>query len=257
MSAIADFFTENGYYLAKNVYTPAEVATLERDFDRMVAQLKQSGEHINGRWGSPLTQDLEADDTVVLHTHNVQSYSSAWLQAIQQSTFLDIAAAILGPDVILHHTKLFHKPPEKGAAFPMHQDWQYFPTHKDTMMAGIIHVSPATDAMGCVRVYPGSHRLGRQQGAMGRGDNEDLHKKYPLEGATVLEAEPGDVVFFHYFTLHGSMPNRSTHTRKTVLVQLYAGDDAVEEGNLHTDVRLTLRGWNHHATRHSVGQIMG
>ena len=62
-------------------------------------------------------------------------------------------------------------------------------------------------------------------------------------------AEPGDVVFFHYFTIHGSMPNRSDKTRKTVLVQLYAGDDRVEEGNAHPDERLALRGWNHFATR--------
>ena len=257
MSTIGDFFAENGYYLAKSVYAPATVEALEHDFDRMVVQLNQSGENINGRWGSPMTQDIEADDTVVLHTHNVQSYSSVWLRAIQQKTFLDLAAAILGPDIILHHSKLFQKPPVKGAAFPMHQDRQYFPTLKDTMMAAIIHVSPATDAMGCVRVYPGSQRLGRQQGSMGSGENNELHRQYPIEAATVLEAEPGDVVFFHYFTLHGSMPNRSEHTRKTVLVQLYAGDDAVEEGNQHTDLRLALKGWNHQATRRSVGQIQG
>ncbi len=57
--------------------------------------------------------------------------------------FLDIAEQILGPDIILHHTKLFQKPQGKGAPFPMHQDWQYFPTVKDTMIAGIIHVSEA------------------------------------------------------------------------------------------------------------------
>ncbi len=45
----------------------------------------------------------------------------------------------------------------------------------------------------------------------------------------VLEADPGDVVFFHYFTLHGSKQNVSNRIRKTVLTQLYAGDDRVED----------------------------
>jgi len=59
-------------------------------------------------------------------------------------------------------------------------------------------------------------------------------------------------VFFHYLTVHGSKPNRSPKTRKTVLVQLYAGDDRVEDGNTHPDEKLVLSGWNHHATRSNV-----
>ena len=96
----------------------------------------------------------------------------------------------------------------------MHQDWTYFPTVKDTMMAGIIHVSNATDEMGCLRVYPGSHKLGRIAESGGQG-NESVLKDYPLDRATIVEAEAGDVVFFHYCTLHGSMPNRSQKVRKT------------------------------------------
>ena len=64
-----------------------------------------------------------------------------------------------------------------------------------------------------------------------------------------MEAAAGDVLFFSYFTLHGSGPNRSTHTRKTVLAQLHAGDDRVEQDGLHPDERLVLRGWNRHASR--------
>ena len=78
---------------------------------------------------------------------------------------------------------------------------------------------------------------------------------FPVEEATILEAEPGDVLFFSYFTLHGSMPNRSNQTRKSVLVQMHAGDDEIESENRHTNVQLVLRGWNHLATRSSVGRI--
>jgi ectoine hydroxylase-related dioxygenase (phytanoyl-CoA dioxygenase family) len=251
-AAIQESFTENGYYLARGVYSPEELREMERDFDRIVEQLVASGEQINARWGGPEMERIGGPGTEVLHTHNVQQFSAVWLRAFLQPRFLAAAEAILGPDIILHHSKLFQKPPEKGSPFPMHQDWTYFPTHKDSMMAGIIHVSRATDEMGCVRVYPGSHRLGRITGTSGQRESEVL-EKYPLERATILEAEPGDVVFFHYFTLHGSRPNTSTQTRKTVLVQLYAGDDRVEEGNMHTDERLVLQGWNHHATRRIAG----
>lgn len=246
-------FAEDGYYIARGVYSAAEVKELERDFDRIVDQLVSSGEDINATWGGPEMDKMDAKKLVVLHTHNVQQYSGVWTKAMLQERFLKIATDILGPDVLLHHSKLFQKPSEKGAPFPMHQDWTYFPTVKDSMMAAIIHVSRATDEMGCLRVYPGSHKLGRVADSAGNVSS-DLLSKHPLEGALPLEAEPGDVVFFHYLTLHGSMPNRSANTRKTVLVQLHAGNDHVEDGIGHPDEHLVLAGWNHFATRSMAGR---
>jgi len=107
------------------------------------------------------------------------------------------------------------------------------------MIAGVIHVSDADDEMGCLRVYPGSHKLGRIKGSNGREASEILDQ-YPIGDATIVEAGRGDVVFFHYFTLHGSMPNRSDRVRKTVLCQLYGGADRVEDGNRHSDERMVL-----------------
>jgi ectoine hydroxylase-related dioxygenase (phytanoyl-CoA dioxygenase family) len=138
----------------------------------------------------------------------------------------------------------------------MHQDWSYFPTVRDSMMAGIIHVSRATDEMGCLRVYPGSHRFGRVSNSSGQV-RSDLLLEHPIEKAVPVEVDPGDVVFFHYFLLHGSMPNRSNEVRKTVLVQMYAGDDHVEEGNSHPDEHLVLSGYNHFAKRSSADRAKG
>jgi len=253
MSDPAEFFSENGYYLAKGVFTSDEVNALERDFDQIVGQLVASGESVDATWDGGETQKIAAKNDVILHTHNVQKYSRTWLNAFLHERFLSVTEAILGPDIILHHSKLFQKPAENGSPFPMHQDWPYFPTVQDSMIAGIIHVSDATDKMGCLRVYPGSHRLGRVDGADGRRQN-DLIDQYPIENAKVIEAERGDVVFFHYFTLHGSMPNRSEATRKTVLCQLYAGTDRIEDGNTHPDERMVLRGWNHHISRAMAGE---
>lgn len=241
MSSISSFFQEQGYYRARGVFSTDEVRELESDFDRIVHQLTTSGEDINARW------KLAAPESVIFHTHNVQKYSACWLRALLHPRFLEAATGILGPNVILHHSKLFQKPAEKGASFPMHQDWPYFPTIHDTMMAGIIHISEATDEMGCLRVVPGSHKLGRLGGS--DGNDAAFAEKYPLGDAVTVEAQPGDVVFFHYFTLHGSKPNQSSRVRKTVLAQLHSGDDAVEEGNQHSNERLVLSGWNSAAKR--------
>ncbi|MDE0298944.1 MAG: phytanoyl-CoA dioxygenase family protein [Candidatus Poribacteria bacterium] len=254
-SEIRSYFKEYGYHFAKSVYSVDEIQSMEKDFDRALGQILDTEKRPNARWGGKLMDEIDGGDSVLLHTHNIQSYSAVWLNAFMKSEFLDVAEAILGPDIILHHSKLFCKPPEKGSPFPMHQDWQYFPSVKDTMIAAVIYVSEATDEMGCIRVHPGSHKLGRCQGTMGNGQNAEVTDNFALDEGTVLEAKPGDVLFFSYFTLHGSMPNQSGKTRKSVLVQMYAGDDEIEADNMHTNVRLVLRGWNRLATRANVGEI--
>jgi ectoine hydroxylase-related dioxygenase (phytanoyl-CoA dioxygenase family) len=253
MSSIRESFREHGYYHARGVFDPTALAPMARDFDRIVAQLTASGDQVDATWDGSETGKIARAGDRILHTHNVQKYSRTWLNAFLSPPFLDVAREILGDDIVLHHSKLFQKPAEAGSPFPMHQDWPYFPTVNDSMIAGIVHVSDATDEMGCLRVYPGSHRLGRVEGADGRRQN-DVLDQYPIEGATVVEAEAGDVVFFHYFTLHGSMPNRSDRMRKTVLVQKYDGKDRIEPGNAHPDERLVLSGWNHAISRGSAGQ---
>ena len=248
-------FRQQGYFLAKAVFSDAELIVLENEFDWVVERLLGSEENVNARWKGPAISEIDGGGSTVIHTHNIQSYSAIWMQALMQDRFLDVAETILGADIVLHHTKLFCKPPLTGSPFPMHQDWQYFPTVKDSMIAAIIHVSEATDEMGCIRVYPRSHELGRKQRTKGQGKPSNLLRNYPIEGATTVEAEPGDVLFLHYFTLHGSLPNRSEKTRKTVLVQLHAGDDEVAGNNRHSNVRLVLRGHNQTATRVNVGRI--
>src|SRR5687767_3179929 len=89
-AAIRKSFEDNGYYLARGVYSPVEVGELESDFDRIVEQLNASGEEINARWGGELMAKLDAQETVVLHTHQVQMFSSRWLRAFMQERFLDV-----------------------------------------------------------------------------------------------------------------------------------------------------------------------
>jgi hypothetical protein len=250
LAASGAFFAEQGYYVARGLFAD-RISELEGEFDAIVQQLASSGEPLNARWGGEASDRLNGAGRTVLHTHQVHMYSATWLRLWLDAGFLDHAERFLGPDIILHHTKLFQKPAERGAAFPMHQDWPYFPVIGDRCIAAIVHVSAATTDMGCFRLYPGSHRDGRWDDSAGRGGISTLQRKYPLEGALALEAEPGDVVFFHCLTVHGSDVNRHpARVRKTVLAQLYAGDTELEHrGAPHPNARLVLRGRNRRMTR--------
>jgi phytanoyl-CoA hydroxylase len=247
---VARIFARDGYYVAQGVYSEETLPDLEKDFDRIVDQLERSGDNVNARWRGENMDALDGGASTIIHTHNVQRYSARWLQALQDHKFLAIAQALLGPDIILHHTKLFQKPPRSGAPFPTHQDWSYFPTKYDTMIAATVFLSNADEDAGGMRVYPGSHKLGRLENSSGMQPSESL-EPYPLARATPINARRGDVLFFSYFTLHGSLPNRSDHPRKTVLVQMYGGSDyTLDDGEAaHVNEQLVLAGWNHHMSR--------
>ena len=248
-------FQNEGCYLSKNLFSKSEVSVLETEFDKIVLQLKQSGENINARWGGSLIENLDVKNSKVIHTHNVQSFSSIMLDMVQSKKLLKIAESLIGPDIILHHTKLFLKPPKLGSAFPLHQDWSYFPTEKNTMIAAIVHISDSTNDMGCLRLIPGSNKLGKIKKSDGRSYVKKIHKKHPLSSAVPIEASSGDVLFFHCYTLHGSMPNISKSPRKTILIQLYSGKDKVVKGNSHTNVQLVLQGWNYNSTRKTAEKL--
>lgn len=252
-------YEREGYCLVRGVFDPDVIERLEAEFDRIAAQLRASGENVNARWDLAAA-DAGNSELEVLHTHFVERYSAAWLAALLDPTFLDVAAALVGPDVVLHHSKLFLKPAGTGAPFPVHQDWRYFPTINDSMTAAIIHVSPATVDMGCVYVHPESHRQGRRQSTSGRvrwddaRDYRTFASEHRIEDALAVEADPGDVLFLSYLTAHSSGPNTSAQTRKTVLAQLYSGSDNLDPTSEHPRTGLVLRGWNHHATRLSVNR---
>lgn len=121
-------FDKNGFYVARDLFDSQTCLTLEKEFDKIIDQIRKSGEDINARWDSELTNNIEKANSSVLHTHNVQSYSHKMLKMIQDKQLMDVTESLIGGDIILHHTKLFLKPPRKGASFPLHQDWPYFPT---------------------------------------------------------------------------------------------------------------------------------
>ena len=203
----------------KGLLTKQEAADYRAECHALAERL--SARHsIDATWGSAREAIEGAEKTVVLHCHDVQFRCATFSRLIVDQRFTEAAADIIGsPNVQLHHTKMFIKPSEKGSPFPMHQDWPYFPHDRDTMIAAIIHFDDAPLAKGCVRVVPGSHKLGGLEHEQSGGWHLPF-AQYPVESAVPCEAEAGDVLFFSYLTIHGSGINSSQEARTTLLVQM-------------------------------------
>lgn len=214
------FFRENGYILVKGLLSKEEAAMYRQEAHDLADRLRETRKNIDATWGSARDSVEAAQKTVIYHCHDVQFYSAAFSRLLVDDRLTGVAADVMGtPNVQLHHTKMFIKPPEKGSPFPMHQDAPYFPHDKHSMIAAIVHFDDAPIEKGCVRVVPGSHKLGVLEHSSQGGWHLPF-EQYPIESAVPCEAEAGDALFFSYLTIHGSGINVSSEARTTILIQM-------------------------------------
>ena len=235
------FYNDNGYLLVKGLFSKEEAAAWRKEGHELIDRVYQT-ETVDATWKG--ARDVTMTQTKLLHCHDVQFYSAAFTKLIVDERLMDATADLMGsPNVQLHHTKMFIKPPEKGSPFPMHQDYPFFPHDNHTMMAAIIHFDNAPEEKGCVRVVPGSHKLGPILETE-EGNHLPLDK-YPIESATACPAEAGDVLFFSYLTIHGSGVNTSNEERTTLLVQMRdPADPPSKQVHLSKGQGMMLRGIN-------------
>jgi phytanoyl-CoA hydroxylase len=208
------FYQQNGYVHVQGLLTPEEAGSYRAELHELADRLGSN----DATWSS-----VRGSDTRITHCHDVHFRSAAFTRLLVDPRLTGIAQDIIGPNVQLHHNKMFIKPPEKGSPFPMHQDYPYFPHERHSMIAVIIHFDDAPDEKGCLRVYPGTHKLGPIE-----AEGDDHHApedKYPIAGATPIPAKAGDAIFLSYLLVHGSGVNVSSEPRTTLLIQMRDPED--------------------------------
>ncbi|MEA3002577.1 MAG: phytanoyl-CoA hydroxylase [Sphingomonadales bacterium] len=231
-AAEADFYAQNGYVHVKGLLTREEAAFYRAEVHGIA---ERQGE-TDATWAS-----VKATGTKITHCHDVHFRSAAFTRLLVDPRLVGVAQDIIGPNVQLHHNKMFIKPPERGSPFPMHQDYPYFPHERHSMIAVILHFDDAPEEKGCLRVYPGTHRLGPLEAV---GDDHHLPEdRYPIEGATPIPAEAGDAIFLSYLLVHGSGVNVSDEPRTTLLVQMRDPEDVpLNEGHASRGQGMMLAG---------------
>jgi ectoine hydroxylase-related dioxygenase (phytanoyl-CoA dioxygenase family) len=236
-------FDDDGYCIVKEALTGEEIALMRKEADAVVQRVKNAKEDHSFLWGGEWLDDKKRAKLDINGVHDTQFHSAAFARLLMNERVLDVVESILGVNVQLHHTKLIVKPPETGAPFPMHQDFPYFPHKNDSMLAAMHHFDDANVENGCLRVVPGSHKLGRL--ATHPGGLYLDPQKYPVEDAMPCEVSAGDVVIFSYLTIHGSGVNASSRPRRNWLVQMRAADDFPEvETHLSRGQGMMLRGYD-------------
>ncbi|MED5416984.1 MAG: phytanoyl-CoA dioxygenase family protein [Candidatus Latescibacterota bacterium] len=218
-----DHYHENGYLGVEGVFTPSEVAELQRVTDEFVEKSREVTEHTD-------MYDLEPDHTPEMpKLRRLKSPVAAhpvYEDALRNDKVLDIVSQLVGTEAVPYNgNKLNMKSGGFGSPVEWHQDWAFYPHTNDDLLAVGICIDEMTEENGCLLVMPGSHKgpiLDHHQdghfvGAVTDPDFDD-------SAAAKVELAAGGISIHHVRALHGSLPNRSSHPRRLLLFQYCSGD---------------------------------
>jgi hypothetical protein len=210
------------------VFTAGDVADLGRAFDRIYAEASAHGRSFrHGNLFYRIGQDANLGPVVRL-----AQWPSSRDQVLNrfrlERRMFDIVAPLIGDNIKQIINQLHWKPPGATAVeFAYHQDCRFRrPAEAFRDLArSYVQTGIAIDAHrpenGCMRVVPGSHRLGELDMAEDRavmdGSMVDGSLiRVGLDPARLVDLllEPGDVALWNPYLVHGSGPNRTALDRR-------------------------------------------
>lgn len=233
LEALRRSYDDQGYAVLPTFLEESELAELRRSLAEVVAEADDLPDP-NPRFaysyslGSPKQRYVKrVFDPIERH--------EVFRQLVFHSRILDVVEAIVGPDITLQQTKLNLKPPSTGAEFDWHQDFPFFPHTNYDIVAVMVFLDAADPDNGCLKVIPGSHRLGplpHRFSADGQayGTVVEDASVYSDESRWVDLALPaGSIGLHHCCTLHSSGPNMTDRGR-SVFIAEYKATDARQIG---------------------------
>ncbi|MPY75930.1 MAG: phytanoyl-CoA dioxygenase [Alphaproteobacteria bacterium] len=141
---------------------------------------------------------------------------------------LDAVEDVLGPDLFVWGLSLFVKDAKDPGYVTWHQDSTYWGLDKPDVVTAWIALSPATRESGCMKMWPGSHRLEQlphrdtlaAHNLLTRG--QEIAVAVDESEASYVELQPGEISLHHVRAVHGSAPNQSPDRRIGVAVRYIA-----------------------------------
>jgi len=138
---------------------------------------------------------------------------------VRLPAILDALEDLIGPDLILFDSAFVIKEPGDGKRVSWHQDLTYWGLEPAEVTSVWLALSPAMAESGAMAMLPGSHRLGplkhRETFAADNILSRGQTAEFAIDEAAVVQTElrPGELSLHDGWTMHASMPNRSSDRR--------------------------------------------
>ena len=219
-------YFSNGYLAVESLFGPDEVARIRAVVDEFVERSRSES-----RSGTvfDLAPGHCADAPRIRRFKRPHEQHELFWE-VATGVLADVAADLVGPDVVFHHSKLNFKWNDGHDEVAWHQDIQFYPhTNYSPLTIGLL-LQDTTMEDGAVGFLPGSHAgtlfdqyddKGQWTGCLNPRDVEKLD----LASAVYVEAPAGSITVHNCRTVHGSPSSRKADGRP-LLLYAYASADA-------------------------------
>lgn len=195
----------DGYVSPLDALTQDQVSTYRHSYEGLEAYLADL-----------IAKTPPAQVTLLSETHAYLPWAH---ELARNPNVLDAVESVLGPDILIWHSRWFVKYPADETYVSWHQDGTYWALDPPNVTTAWIALSPSNEASGCMKVVPGSQKMGQLQhrdtfeerNALTRG--QEIEMEVEEDDAVCLELEPGQFSLHHIGVVHGSGPNRSRNPR--------------------------------------------
>ena len=241
-------YFDMGYVLCRRALGSDWLSRMRDAYERALERSRQVA--ASNDWFS-LAPEHTAEEPCVYRIERLPDQDPVFWALAAQSRLADIAADVLGPDVIYRDSMINVKPPGDRGTVSWHQDFAFYPHTNVGTIQVLTAVYDITQEQGPLTVLPGSHR----GTVFEHYDDDDrwvgeIHPRdldtLGLSAAVELVYEAGDAVLLHPLTVHGSRPNRTARARPLLNHGMSAADclpyTALTWGNSHTGERLRGQG---------------
>ena len=193
-------YWKDGYVRVHDILAYEEIERLRRRADEILLGLVDfPREHMETEpeLGKPLAVDRRMGIRRIRH---LTAYDPIFAELLSHPKVVQIATAVLGPDIKLLVDQMLCKPARFGSANPYHRDAPEWPIGPDDILTLWIALDDATLQNGCMRFLKGSHRS-----APGVDLEEDP-----------VETESGSGTCHHSQVLHETSENRTPYRRRAM-----------------------------------------
>ena len=225
-------FSEHGWLVVRDAFSPARVAELSRALDAVVPPAY----YARGLDGRVLELPGVSRGSATLRAH-----------ACDPAVGRLAANALAVARVRLLQDSVLIKAARDRARVEWHQDFTYLGFLEPPSIVTVrLALTTCDRKSGCMRVLDGSHLWGLVGGvrALQAASVESALEQLPpplreraARSEIALELRPGDVTLHHCLTFHASGDNDSDEPRKTLVARLCDAECRVEPSRLPPDAR--------------------
>ncbi|HUS52452.1 MAG TPA: phytanoyl-CoA dioxygenase family protein [Thermohalobaculum sp.] len=240
-------YRRDGFLCPVDVLTPADAAAHRAALEGNEARYGAGG------LPRPISQYYRVNANLV---------SEAARMAALDARIVDAVESILGPDLLIWGCEYFIKEPRSGKVVSWHQDLIYWGMDgSDHEVTAWVALSPATEASGCMKFVPGSHKQSivphhdtfATDNLLSRG--QEIAVEVDEADAVAVALQPGQMSLHHGRLFHASGPN-VTSDRRIGFVARFIRPDTPKAGK-GNDYAMLARGCDRTRSRINVAPPPG